>query len=169
MWRRHSEDNCPCGASMSKGKGRLRKISKQLMKWKATETCGSKTESGEDNESEQEKSTVMHYIMLIGKEEAVTCARKVAGNYNFIFLDKDNMLYEINKLSTEDKLLLTSKIFRPGKESMKTDILPCSQTYKNLPAMFNVTPHTRNQARNSILHGQLVPLATKVSDQFIRQ
>ena len=112
---------------------------------------------------------VMHYIMLIGKEEAVTCARKVAGNYNFIFLDKDNMLYEINKLSTEDKLLLTSKIFRPGKESMKTDILPCSQTYKNLPAMFNVTPHTRNQARNSILHGQLMPLATKVSDQFIRQ
>ena len=112
---------------------------------------------------------VMHYIMLIEKEEAVTCARKVAGNYNFIFLDKDNMLYEINKLSTEDKLLLTSKIFRPGKESMKTDILPCSQTYKNLPAMFNVTPHTRNQARNSILHGQLMPLATKVSDQFIRQ
>ena len=111
----------------------------------------------------------MHYIMLIGKEEAVTCARKVAGNYNFIFLDKDNMLYEINKLSTEDKLLLTSKIFHPGKESMKTDILPCSQTYKNLPAMFNVTPHTRNQARNSILHGQLMPLATKVSDQFIRQ
>lgn len=112
---------------------------------------------------------VMHYIMLIEKEEAVTCARKVAGNYNFIFLDKDNMLYEINKLSTEDKLLLTSKIFRPGKESMKTDILPCSQTYKNLPAMFYVTPHTRNQARNSILHGQLMPLATKVSDQFIRQ
>ena len=107
--------------------------------------------------------------MLIEKEEAVTCARKVAGNYNFIFLDKDNMLYEINKLSTEDKLLLTSKIFRPGKESMKTDILSCSQTYKNLPAMFNVTPHTRNQARNSILHGQLKPLATKVSDQFIGQ
>ena len=107
--------------------------------------------------------------MLIEKEEAVTCARKVAGNYNFIFLDKDNMLYEINKLSTEDKLLLTSKIFCPGKESMKTDILSCGQTYKNLPAMFNVTPHTRNQARNSILHGQLKPLATKVSDQFIGQ
>ena len=112
---------------------------------------------------------VMPYNMLIEKEEAVACARKLAGNYNFIFLDRDNMLYEINKLSTEDKLLLTSKIFRPGKESMKTDILSCSQTYKNLPAMFNVTPHTRNQARNSILHGQLMPLATKVSDQFIRQ
>ena len=64
MWRRHSEDNCPCRASMSKGKGRLRKISKQPMKWKATETCGSKTEIGEDNESEQEKSTVSGSVLL---------------------------------------------------------------------------------------------------------
>ena len=64
MWRNHSEDNCPCRASMSKGKGRLRKISKQPMKWKATDTCGSETESGEDNESEQEKSTVSGSVLL---------------------------------------------------------------------------------------------------------
>ena len=49
---------------MSKGKGRLRKISKQPMKWKATDTCGSETESGEDNESEQEKSTVSGSVLL---------------------------------------------------------------------------------------------------------
>ena len=49
------------------------------------------------------------------------------------------MISEISKLSTEDKLLLTSTIFRSGKESLKTDILSCSQTYKNLPAMLNVT------------------------------
>ena len=34
---------------------------------------------------------------------------------------------------------------------MKTDVLSCSQTYKNLPAMLNVTPHTWIQARNSVL------------------
>lgn len=44
------------------------------------------------------------------KEEAVTCARNLAEDYNFIFLDRDNMLHEINKLSTEDRLLLTSTI-----------------------------------------------------------
>lgn len=68
----------------------------------------------------------MYYIMLIGKEEVVICVRKVVGNYNFIFLDKDNMLYEINKLSIEDKLLFILKIFCLGKESMKIDILYCS-------------------------------------------
>lgn len=44
------------------------------------------------------------------KEEAVTYARNLAEDYNFIFLDRDNMLHEINKLSTEDRLLLTSTI-----------------------------------------------------------
>ena len=67
-------------ASKSKGKGRPRKISKQPMEWKASESCGGETESGEENESEQEKkycegfSAVMHNIMLMEKEEAVTCA-----------------------------------------------------------------------------------------------
>ena len=84
------------------------------------------------------------------KEEAVTWARKLSESYNFIFLDRDNIVSEISKLSTEDKLLLTSTIFRSEKESVKTDILSCSQTYKNLPAMLNVTPHTWIQARNSV-------------------
>ena len=52
----------------------------------------------------------MHNIVLMEKEEAVTCARNLAEDYNFIFLDRDNMLHEINKLSTEDRLLLTSTI-----------------------------------------------------------
>ena len=34
---------------------------------------------------------------------------------------------------------------------MKTDILSCNQTYKNLTSMLNVTPHTWIQARNSVL------------------
>lgn len=157
VWTSHIEENCHCTASKSKGKGRPRKISEQPMEWKASESCGSETESGEDNESEQEKkycegfSAVMHNIMLMEKEEAVTCARKLSESYNFIFLDRDNIASEISKLSTEDKLLLTSTIFRLEKESVKTDILSCSQTYKNLPAMLNVTPHTWIQARNSVL------------------
>ena len=52
----------------------------------------------------------MHNIVLMEKEEAVTYARNLAEDYNFIFLDRDNMLHEINKLSTEDRLLLTSTI-----------------------------------------------------------
>ena len=85
------------------------------------------------------------------KEEAVTCARKLAENYNFIFLDRNNMLHEINKLSTEDRLLLTSTIFRSERENVKTDILSCNKTYKNLTSMLNVTTHTWIQARNSVL------------------
>ena len=137
VWTNHIDDNCPCRASKSKGKGRPRKISEQRMEWKATETCGSETESYEDNESEQVKkycqgfSAIMHNIVLMEKEEAVTSARKLAGSYHFIFLDRDNIVSEKNKLSTVDKLFLTSTIFRSEKESVKTDILPCSQTYKN--------------------------------------
>ena len=64
VWRSHTEDNCPCRASKSEGKGRPRKISKQPLEWKATETCGSETESGEDNESEGEKSIVWGSVPL---------------------------------------------------------------------------------------------------------
>ena len=68
-------------------------------------------------------------------------------------LDRDNIVSEISKLSTEDKPLLTctSTIFRSEKESVKTDILSCSQTNKNIPAMLNVTHHTRIQGGNSVL------------------
>ena len=34
---------------------------------------------------------------------------------------------------------------------MKTDILSGSQTYKNLPALLNVTPHTWIPSGNSVL------------------
>ena len=104
VWTSHIEENCHFTASKSKGKGRPRKISEQPMEWKASESCGSETESGEDNESEQEKkycegfSAVMHNIMLMEKEEAVTCARKLSESYNFIFLDRDNIASEISKL-----------------------------------------------------------------------
>lgn len=157
MWTSHSEHSCPCMASKVKGKGRPRKITEQPMEWNTTETRGSETESGEDSESEQEKkscqefSAIMHNIVLMEKEEAVACAKKLAESFNFIFLDRDNIVYEINNLSTEDTLLLTSTIFSSEKESVKSDILSCSQTYKNLPAMLNVTPHTWIQARNSVL------------------
>ena len=157
VWTSHSEDSCHCMASKCKGKGRPRNIPEQPMEWKATETCGSETESCEESESEQEKkscqefSAIMHNIALMEKEEAVTCARKLAESFNFIFLDRDNIVSEINNLSIGDKLLLTSTIFRSEKESVKTDILSCSQTYKNVPAMLNVTPHTWIQARNSVL------------------
>ena len=79
-------------------------------------------------------------------------------------LDRDNIVSEISTLSTEDKLLLTSPIFRSEKESVKADILSCSQTvvsrvsstnygqtYKNLPPMLNVTPRTWIQGGNSVL------------------
>ena len=93
----------------------------------------------------------MHNIVLMEKEEAVTYARNLAEDYNFIFLDRDIMLHEINKLSTEDRLLLTSTIFRSERENVKTDILSCNKTYKNLTSMLNVTTHTWIQARNSVL------------------
>ena len=69
------------------------------------------------------------------------------------------VVLETNKLSTEDKLLLTSTIFRSDKGRVKTDIFSCSQTYKNLPAMLNVTLHTWIQARNSVLTGAINSLS----------
>ena len=70
-------------------------------------------------------------------------------------LDRDNIVSEISKLSTEDKLLLTctSTIFHSEKESVKTDILSGSQTNKNILAMLNVIPDTCTwiQGGNSVL------------------
>ena len=83
VWTSHIRDNCPCRACKSKGKGRPRKTSEQPMEWNATKTCGSETERGEDNGSEQVKtychglSAIMHNIVLMEKEETVTCARKL--------------------------------------------------------------------------------------------
>lgn len=118
--------------SKFKGKGCFCKIFEQFMEWKVLESCGSEIESGEDNELEQEKkycegfSVVMYNIMLMEKEEVVICVRKLLESYNFIFLDRDNIVFEISKLSIEDKLLFILIIFCLEKESVKIDILFCS-------------------------------------------
>lgn len=57
----------------------------------------------------------------------------------------------VKKLPVEDRMLITSAIFNSEKENVKSDIASCSQTYKHLPVLLQVTPHGWVQARNSVL------------------
>ncbi|KAK2558845.1 hypothetical protein P5673_018456 [Acropora cervicornis] len=57
----------------------------------------------------------------------------------------------IKNLTVRHRMLITSAIFNSEKENVKSDIACCSQTYKHLPALIQVTPHGWVQAQNSVL------------------
>ena len=57
----------------------------------------------------------------------------------------------IKNLTVGDRMLITSASFNSGKENVKSDIASCSQTYKHLPALLQVTLHGWVQAWNSVL------------------
>ena len=153
LWRRHDQDYY-C----------LRKITKvgRPSKKKAKTTCiaiveGSDTESGEAIETEHEMDScqqfrnLMKNIKLMDKELALVCAENLSEQFHFIFLDRENMDAGIKNLTVGDRMLITSAIFNSEKENVKSDIASCSQTYKHLPALLQVTPHGWVQARNSVL------------------
>ena len=98
-----------------------------------------------------EFSALMQNIGLMDRELAIACAEKLAEEFNFIFLDRENLASGIKNLSSNDKLLLTSSIFSLEKEHIKRDISSCCQTYKCLPFLLKVTPHKWTRARNSVL------------------
>ena len=118
---------------------------------------GSDTESGEESETENEMDScqqfrnLMQNIKLIDKELALVCAENLSEQFHFIFLDRENMDAGIKNLTVEDRMLITSAIFNSERENVKSDIASCSQTYKHLPALLQVTPHGWVQARNSVL------------------
>ena len=68
--------------------------------------------------------------------------------------------------SSQVKINLTSKIFQLEKENIKKDISSCSQTYKSLPVLLKVTPHTWVHARNSILASAVNALANEKTQPF---
>ena len=119
---------------------------------------GSDTESGEESETENENMdscqqfrNLMQNIKLIDKELALVCAENLSERFHFIFLDRENMDAGIKNLTVEDRMLITSAIFNSERENVESDLASCSQTYKHLPALLQVTPHGWVQARNSVL------------------
>lgn len=98
-----------------------------------------------------EFSALMQNIGLMDRELAISCAEKLAEEFNFIFLDRENLASGIKSLCSNDKILLTSSIFSLEKEHIKSDISSSCQTYKCLPSLLKVTPHEWTRSRNSIL------------------
>ena len=153
LWQSHNLESCPCSTK----RAQLGRPSKKVCAKPKEDIDGSETESGEESEVEQDKksclefSALMQNIGLMDRELAIACAENLAGRFNFIFLDRENLPAGISNLSVQDKLLLTSTIFSLEKENIKNDISSCSQTYKHLPSLLQVTPHGWVQARNSVL------------------
>ena len=159
-WRSHSDENCDCQSKQGKGQSSKKTCKQKKGEEAATEKNGSDTESDEESKEEQEKmlcmefSALMQNIGLMDRELAIACAEKLAEEFNFIFLDRENLASGIKSLSSNDKIhvLLTSSIFSLEKEHIKGDISSCCQTYKCLPSLLKVTPHEWIQARNSVLN-----------------
>ena len=108
---------------------------------------GSDAEGGKEIETEHEMDScqqfrnLMQNIKLVDKELALVCAENLSEQFHFTFLDRENMDAGIKNLTVGDRMLITSAIFNSGKENVKSDIASCSQTYKHLPALLQVTLH----------------------------
>ena len=157
LWTSHSEGNCP---------------PKSVEEKVVTKDNKSDTESGEEIETEEEKNSCQEFsalienIPLLDRELALACATELAYQFNVIFLDRENLETSIRCLNSQDKINLTSKIFQLEKENIKKDISSCSQTYKSLPVLLKVTPHTWVHARNSILASAVNALANEKNSAF---
>ena len=86
---------------------------------------GSDTESGEECEIAQEKNSCLQFTMfmqnvpLMDRELTHVCAKKLAEQFSFIFLDRENLESSISCLSSRDKMDLISTIFLLEKENIK--------------------------------------------------
>ena len=154
---------------MKKARGRPLKSNEEKVMTKDNE---SDTESGEEIETEEDKKSCQEFSALIqniplwDRELALVCAKELADQFNLIFLDRENIEFSIQCLNSQDKINLTSTIFQLGKENIKRDISSCSQTYKSLPVLLKVTPHTWVHARNSILASAVNALANEKTQPF---
>ena len=102
------------------------RLSKNVRGKTTAKNNGSDTESGGECETAQEKNyglqfniMFMQNIPLLDRELAHVCAKKLAEQFNFIFLDRENLESSISCLSSRDKLDLTSTIFLLEKENIK--------------------------------------------------
>ena len=87
---------------------------------------GGDTESGGECDTAQEKNSCLQFnimfmqnIPLMDRELAHVCAKKLAEQFNFIFLDRENLESSISCLSGRDKMDMTSTIFLLEKENIK--------------------------------------------------
>ena len=171
LWRRHDDEDCYCVRKRTK----VGRPSKKKAKKSCSEKVeGSDTESGEESKTENEMDScqqfknLMQNIKLMDKELALVCAENLSEQFHFIFLDRENMDAGIKNLTVEDRMLITSAIFNSEKENVKSDIASCSQTYKHLPALLQVTPHGWVQARNSVLTCAIKSLCHENTKPFER-
>ena len=90
-WRSHSDENCDCQSKQGKGRPSKKTCEQRKGEEAPAEKNGSYNESGEESEEEQEKMSCMEFSALmqnigrIDRELAITCAEKLAEEFNFIF------------------------------------------------------------------------------------
>ena len=143
LWREHNDQDCPCSRRKRKARRPLKTKPKHQINEKRD---GSETESAEESESEHEKnscqqfSTLMQNIKLMDRELALVCAENLSRQFDLIFLDRKNMDAAVSNLTVADRMLITSTIFSSEKDNGKSDVASCSQTYKSVPALLQVTP-----------------------------
>ena len=101
-WIEHSEEKC-----IMKARGRP---SKNVRGNTTAKNNGSDSESGGECETAQEKNSCLPFnimfmqkIPLMDRELAHVCAKKLAEQFNFIFLDRENLELSISCLSSRDK------------------------------------------------------------------
>lgn len=147
IWKPHTEDGaCFCQCM----KGRPAKRARE-----AVESSG--TESAHESESDTEKDGCLTFNELLDmlpkldRELAVILSKKLCDQFNFAFIDLNDLPGTVEQLSEDTLINLTDNIFRAQTENVKKDIASCSQTYKNLPALLNLKPETWMESRNGVL------------------
>ena len=77
-------------------------------------------------------------LPTLDRESAVVLSKKLPEQFNFLFIDINDICGKIDQLSKGTFLDLTDCIFRTQTDNVRTDIATCSQTYKILPGLLTL-------------------------------
>lgn len=141
---------CFCQSSIQRGRP-----SKRARREEDQDNSG--TESANERESDTEKdgclvfNKLMCMLSTLDRELAVVLSRKLSEQFNFVFMDLNDIRGTIDQVSKGTLLDLTDCIFTTQTENVRKDIATCSQTYRNLPGLLTLQPDNWMQARNDVL------------------
>jgi hypothetical protein len=90
-------------------------------------------------------------LPTLDRELAVVLSRKLSEQFNYVFIDLNDIRGTIDQVSKGTLLDRTGCIFRTQTENVRKDIATCNQTYRNLPGLLTLQPDNWMQARNDVL------------------
>ena len=144
-WKPHAEDgDCLCQSFTQRGRPSKRARLEE-------DQVNSSTESANETESDTEKdgclafSKLMCMLPTLDRELAVALSEKLSEQFNFLFIDLDDIRGTIDQLSKGTLLDLTDCIFRTQAENVRKDIA------RNLPGLLTLQPENWMEARNDVL------------------